>query len=328
MSADEKTKVLERVEASPGHRRKIMAELGVPKSTYYRWRARLSQDTAEDRSDRNRPWNSLTPEEESVVLEVAMEYTDLSSRQLAAWITDNKGFSVSESTVYRILRREGLVKSPEMMMAAGKEFHTKTTRPHNMWATDASNFRVAGWGFYYMVTVMDDFSRFILSWKLQRDMTSDSFIEVIQDAVDLTGMADVPLDDRTRLLSDNGPGYVSRAFGDYLRLVGIRHILASPYHPQTNGKLERYHQSIKREVNQVSYDVPRNLEVAISDFVSYYNNRRYHKALGNVTPADVLHGRRDQIIKERKEVKTQTLQRRKHYNQHIRELAKSADSLH
>ena len=131
MSADEKIQVLERVEASPGSRRKIMAELGVPKSTYYRWRARLSQDTAEDRSDRNRPWNSLTPEEESVVLEVAMEYTDLSSRQLAAWITDNKGFSVSESTVYRILRREGLVKSPEMKMAAGNEFHTKTTKPHS-----------------------------------------------------------------------------------------------------------------------------------------------------------------------------------------------------
>ncbi len=175
---------------------------------------------------------------------------------MATWITDHKGFSVSESTVYRILRREGLVKSPELKMAAGNEFHTKTRGPHEMWATDASYFRVVGWGFYYMVTVMDDFSRFILSWKLQRDMTSDSFIEVIQDAVDLTGMTEVPLNDRTRLLSDNGPGYVSRAFGDYLRLVGIRHILASPYHPQTNGKIERYHQSIKREVNQVPYDVP------------------------------------------------------------------------
>ncbi len=328
MSSDEKTEVLERVEASPGSRRKVMAELGVPKSTYYRWRARLNQGGLEDRSSGISVWNRLTPEEESVVLEVAMEHTDLSSRQLATWITDNKGFSVSESTVYRILRREGLVKSPEMKMAAGKEFHTKTTRPHEMWATDASYFRVAGWGFYYMVTVMDDFSRFILSWKLQLDMTSTSFIEVIQDAVDLTGMTEVPLDDRTRLLSDNGPGYVSRAFGDYLRLLGIRHILASPYHPQTNGKIERYHQSIKREVNQVPYDVPRNLEMAISGFVSYYNNRRYHKALGNVTPADVLHGRREQILQERKEVQTQTLRRRKQYNQQIRELAKSAEPLH
>ena len=198
-----------------------------------------------------------------------MEYTDLSSRQLAAWITDNKDFSVSESTVYRILRREGLIKSPEMKLAVGKEYHTKTTRPHQMWATDASYFRVIGWGFYSMVTVMDDYSRFILAWKLQTDMTSDSFIEVLQDAVDLTGMTDVPQQDRTRLLSDNGPGYVSRAFGDSLHLVGIRHILASPYHPQTNGKIERSHQSIKREVNQVPYDVPGNLENAISDFVSY-----------------------------------------------------------
>jgi len=328
MSADDKTEVLERVEASPGSKRKVMAELGIPKSTYYRWRARQRHGSLEAQSSSIGVWNRLTPHEESVVLEVAMEYTDLSSRQLATWITDHKSFSVSESTVYRILRREGLVKSPEMKMAAGKEFHTKTTRPHEMWATDASYFRVIGWGFYYMVTVMDDFSRFILSWKLQKDMTSDSFIEVVQDAVDLTGMTEVSLDDRTRLLSDNGPGYVSRAFGDYLRLVGIRHILASPYHPQTNGKIERYHQSIKRVVNQVPYDVPRNLEAAISDFVSYYNNRRYHKALGNVTPADVLHGRRDQILQERKEVQTQTLQRRKLYNQHLRELAKSADSLH
>ncbi len=328
MSADEKATVLERVEASPGRRRKVMAELGIQKSTYYRWRAIQGQGRLEDRSSGIRVWNRLTLEEESMVLQVAMKYTDLSSRQLAVWITDNKGFSVSESTVYRILRREGLVKSPEMKLAVGKEFHTKTTRPHQMWATDASYFRVVGWGFYYMVTVMDDFSRFILSWKLQRDMTSDSFIEVVQDAIDITGMTEVPLDDRARLLSDNGPGYVSRAFGDYLRLVGIRHILASPYHPQTNGKLERYHQSIKRDVNQIPYDVPGNLEAAISDFVSYYNDQRYHKAIDNVTPADVLHGRRERILQERREVNTQTLQRRKQYNQQIRELAKSADPLH
>ncbi len=179
-----------------------------------------------------------------------------------------------------------------------------------------------------MVTVMDDFSRFILAWKLQRDMTSDSFIEVIQDAVDLTGMTEVPLNDRTRLLSDNGPGYVSRAFGDYLRLLGIKHILASPYHPQTNGKIEHYHQSIKRDVNQTVYDVPGNLEVAISDFVSYYNYRRYHKALSNVTPADVLYGRREQILEKRKGVQTQTLERRKLYNQRVRELANSTQNLH
>jgi len=327
MSATEKADVISKVEASPGSRRKIMAESGIPKSTYYRWRARQRQGRLEDRSYGDRSWNALRPQEKTVVLDVANEYTNLSSRQLSAWITDHKGFSVSESTVYRILKSEGLVKSPEMKLAAGKEFHTKTRGPHQMWATDASYFRVVGWGFYYMVTVMDDFSRFILSWKLKLDMTSESFIDVIQDAVDLTGMTEVSLDDRTRLLSDNGPGYVSRAFGDYMRLVGIRHILASPYHPQTNGKIERYHQSIKRDVNQTVYDVPGNLEVAISDFVSYYNYRRYHKALGNVTPADVLHGRREEILQKRKEVQAQTLLHRKLYNQQLRQLAQSAESL-
>ena len=328
MSADKKAQVLEKVETSPGSKRKVLAELGVSKSAYYRWRARQRQGSLEDRRHPGPSWNRLSPGEESVVLEVALEQPDLSPRQLAAWITDNKGFSVSESTVYRLLKSQGLIKSPEMKMAAGKEFHTKTTRPHQMWSTDASYFRVSGWGFYYLVTVMDDFSRFILAWRLQRDMTSDSFIEVVQDAVDLTGMTDVPWDHRTKLLSDNGPGYISHSFGEYLRLVGIRHILASPFHPQTNGKLERYHRTIKLDVNQIPYDVPGNLEVAITEFVNYYNNRRYHKALGNVTPSDVLDDRREQILQKRKEVQTQTFQRRRLYNQQLRELAASALNLH
>ena len=256
----------------------------------------------------------------------ARESPQWSCRQLATWITDHLGLSVGESTVYRFLKREGLVKPPVMQLLAGKEYHRKTSGPHQMWATDASYFRVSGWGYHYMVTVMDDYSRSILAWKLQGDMTADSLIQVVQVAVDSTGMTEVPLEDRTRLLSDNGSGYVSRAFRDYLSLVGIRHIRAAPYHPQTNGKLERYHQSIKQEVNQVPYEVPGDLEVAISGFVDYYNNRRYHKALGNVTPDDVLHGRREEILIKIKEVKAQTLAQRKRYNELLRESQNAAIS--
>jgi len=233
---------------------------------------------------------------------------------------------VGESTVYRLLKREGLVKPPEMQLVAGKEYQRKTSGPHQMWATDASYIRVVGWGYYYMVTVMDDYSRIILAWKLQLDMTSGSLIQVVQLAIDATGMTEVPLEDRTRLLSDNGSGYVSRAFRDYLGLVGIRHILAAPYHPQTNGKLERYHQSIKHEVNQVPYEVPGDREVAISGFVDYCNNRRYHKALGNVSPDDVLHGRREGILIRRREVKAQTLQWRQRYNRQRRVSSNTATS--
>ncbi len=251
---------------------------------------------------------------------VARAFPGVSSRQLSAWITDNEGFAVSESTVYRILRREGLVKRQEMKRTADKEYHTKTMRPHQMWATDASYFRVVGWGYYYLVTVMDDYSRFILGWKLQKDMTANSLIEVIQEAVDATGMTEVPVEDRTKLLSDNASGYISRAFRDYLGLVGIRHIRAAPFHPQTNGKVERYQQSLKREVNQSPYDLPSQLERAIADFVDYYNHRRYHKALGNVTPSDVLNGRRKQILERRKEVQIQTINRRRYHNHGLKEL--------
>jgi len=233
---------------------------------------------------------------------------------------------VDGSTVYRLLKREGLVNPPDMKLLAGKEYQRKTSGPHQMWATDASYFRMRGWGYYYMVTVMDDYSRFILAWKLQLDMTSDSLIQVVQLAIDATGMTEVPLEDRTRLLSDNGPGYVSRAFRDYLGLVGIRHMLGAPYHPQANGKLERYHQSIKQEVKQVPYEIPGDLERAIAGFVDYYNHRRYHKALSDVTPDDVLRGRREGILTRRREVKAQTLQWRQRCNRQRRESYNTATS--
>jgi putative transposase len=286
VSAGDKAKILAHVENQSRGKRQALMSLGIPKSTYYRWRRGQSSE------NRKRPWNRVTPNEERRILAVAKEFPELSSRQLSSWITDPEGFAVSESTVYRILRREGLVKRQETQLMAAKEYHTKTTRPHQMWATDASYFRVVGWGYYYLVTVMDDYSRFILGWKLQRDMSANSLIEVVQEAVDATGMTDVPVENRTRLLSDNGAGYVSRTFREYLSLVGIEHILAAPYHPQTNGKVERYQQSLKRDVNQLPYELPSQLELAIADFVDYYNYRRYHKALGNVAPADVLYGRR------------------------------------
>jgi transposase InsO family protein len=106
--------------------------------------------------------------------------------------------------------------------------------------------------------------------------------------------------------------------------VGIRHILATPFHPQTNGKLERYHQTIKRDVNQVPYEVPSDLEAAIASFVTYYNYRRYHMALGNVTPVDVLNGQRERILQRRKEVQLRTIERRPRYNRTFRELARDS----
>jgi len=189
MSLAEKATILAQVESQSRGKRQMLADLGIPRSTYYRWR-----QGQRDPGNRRRPWNQVTPNEERRILAVARESPELSSRQLAAWMTDNEGFAISESTVYRILRREGLVKRQEMQIAAAKEYHTKTTRPHQMWATDASYFRVVSWGYYYLVTVMDDYSRFILAWKLQKDMSADSLIEVVQEAVDAAGIQMNPVD--------------------------------------------------------------------------------------------------------------------------------------
>ena len=109
-----------------------------------------------------------------------------------------------------------------------------------------------------------------------------------------------------------------------MRLIGLRHILSAPYHPQTNGKLERYHRTLKEDVNQVPYDVPGDLDAAVTAFVSYYNFRRYHQALHNVTPADVLHGRRAQILLHSKQVYRTTIEHRRAYNRALRALPRSA----
>ena len=164
MSREEREAVLAEVDGVRWGKRRQLGILGIPKSMYYRWR----QQAHGARELRwRRPWNRLTAEEEATVLAVAREMPEWRSRQLAAWLTDQKGLAVSESTVYRLLRREGLVKAAERQLLAGKEYHRKTTGPHHLWATDASYFRVVGWGYYYLVTVMDDYSRFILAWKLQ-----------------------------------------------------------------------------------------------------------------------------------------------------------------
>jgi putative transposase len=316
VNMSEKAAVVAKVESQPQTKRQILMELGIAKSSYYRWRQK-----SVILKKRRQSWNRIMPQEEATILDLARIYPEFSSRQLSVWITDKEGFAISESTVFRILKREGMVKRREVQTMAAKEYHTKTMRPHQMWATDASYFKVIGWGYYYLVTVMDDYSRFILAWKLQKDMSANSLIDVVQEAVDATGMTNVTLEDRTKLLSDNGAGYVSRIFQDYLRLVGIDHILSAPFHPQTNGKVERYQQSVKREVNQLPYEFPSQLEKAITDFVDYYNYRRYHKALGNVTPDDVLHGKRDEILRLRKEVQKLTISRRMNYNHVLQELA-------
>ena len=266
-----------------------------------------------DRSpEPRRVWNRLTTEQRRYVVRYALEHPSLSPREVATTLVDEQVMYVSESTVYRILKEAGLIKPPETKgFPAGKEFHTKTARPNELWQTDASYFFVVGWGYYYLISVLDDYSRMIVGWRVQTSMSSADIIEVVQDAVEFTDQPTAPVEPGPALLSDNGPGFLSRALDEFLRARFMKHIFASPFHPQTNGKLERYHRTAKAKVNVFVHHSLEGLVAAMEGFVRYYNYERYHEALGNITPADMYHGRQDAILATRQEVKQKSLAERR-----------------
>ena len=319
MSVDVKRKTLGLVRRSPLPKRCTLKKLKVPKSTYYRWQRRYREQGELGLVDRKPTagtvWNRLKPEERRVILSQALKEPDRSPRELAFWCTDQAGFSVSESTVYRLLKRHGLIREVQVLgFPAGKEYRVKTTRVNQQWQSDASYFFVVGWGWYYLISVLDDYSRFILAWDLKVDMTAQSNSEVVQKAVEWTGQEQVPVEDRARLLTDRGPGYLAHAFEEYLKTLSIRHIYCAPHHPQTNGKLERFHETLKARLNLLVYASPENLRENMAQFIKFYNYQRYHEGIRNVTPADVYYGRRERILKRREVIKQQTIRDRFRYN--------------
>jgi putative transposase len=314
-----KAEVLQVVEHSPLSVRQTLKELQMAPSTYYRWKRRYAEQGLAGLEDLppvpRKVWNKLKEEERQYVVGYALEHPSLSSREIATKLVDRQGRFISEATVYRILKEAGLVKPPETKgFPAGKEYQVKTQKPNELWHTDASYFFVVGWGYYYLISVLDDYSRMILGWKVQPRMSSPDIIEVVQEAIEFTGQPAVPVEPGPALLTDNGPGFLSRVLEEFLRLRAMKHIVASPFHPQTNGKLERYHRTAKAKVNLFVYHSPEALRETLESFVYYYNHHRYHEALGNVTPADVYYGRREEILTRREEVKQQTLAARRTAN--------------
>lgn len=316
MNADEKMTLILAVEESGFKVTEALKRLDIPRSSYYRWKSKLRREgligLVDKRPTPKKQWNSITPKEESIILDVADKNPELSSREISFWVTDNKDFTISESTVYRVLKREGLIRTSVIeSFPAAKEYHSKPLYVNEQWQTDATYLHVEGWGWFYLISILDDFSRKIISWKIQNSMTAEDFIEVVDDACLKAG---VTRDEMPNLVSDRGPALISGDLKEYLSEQNIHHILASPYHPQTNGKIERYHKSLKSKVKLYIYDCPNELKAEVGRFISHYNKKRYHESLGNVTPDDVFYGRREEIIKERDEKRRLTLIRRKEYN--------------
>lgn len=316
LSQAEKYEIIQMVEASELGITRTLKELGIAKSTFYKWYDAYLESgydgLAAKPCKRKQYWNQIPQREKNLVVKVAERYPDISCREVACRITDEHKRFISESSVYKILKEKGLIPTPAfVLMKAADEYEHKTKHVNEMWQTDFTYLHVKGWGWYYLSTVIDDYSRFIVSYKLCKTMGADDVRQTLDMALQATGL---PSNQMPRLLTDNGPCYISSDLNDYLQGQKIKHIRGRACHPQTQGKIERYHRSMKNKVKLDVYFMPEELERKIDEFVHYYNHQRYHESLNNVTPADVYYGRANQVIKRRLKIKQQTLkQRRSNY---------------
>ena len=318
-SASEKLEIIQLVEGSDVSAKQTLLSLGVSRSSFYRWYKAFLELGVEGLESRKPVaktfWNKIPEAEKQKVVDIALEKPELSSRELAWHITDSRGFFVSESSVYRILSEFDLIASPAwIVMEAADEFSQKTKRVNELWQTDFTYFHIVGWGWYYLSTILDDFSRYIIAWDLTTNMAAEDVKLTLDQAIARTGVSKVKVKHKPRLLSDNGPCYVSKELKTYLDGKGMDHTRGKPYHPQTQGKIERYHRTMKNIVKLKNYYLPWELEQELEEFVTYYNNERVHESIQNMTPADVFCGRNKEIQTARDMIKSMTLRNRKYIN--------------
>ena len=311
-SPEEKLEIIHLVEHSNLSIKQTLEELDVPRSTFYRWYRQYQEEGPDGlRDQKPNPrqfWNRIPDQVKEQVVDLALQHPEKSSRQLAWHFVDKMRYFISESSVYRILKGFDLVQSPAFEMVSAKDkFEKPTKRVHELWQTDFTYFKVIDWGWYYLSTVLDDFSRYIIAWKLAPTMGASDVEETLELALEKSGLAKARVRHRPRLLSDNGPAYLSKDLKKFLKRKDIDHIRGAPYHPQTQGKIERWHRSMKNVVKLQIYYSPSQLAEAIDDFVEYYNNQRYHESLDNMTPASIYYGKEKEVRSEREKIKRETM---------------------
>jgi putative transposase len=316
----EKMEIIRMVEESNLSVKKTLEEMDVSRSSFYSWYQRYLESGYEGLASRQKRrrqfWNAIPEWEKERVVEVARKYPEKSCREIAWYITDKMGYFISESSVYRILKARDLVTSPAYtVISAADKFEHPTTRVNELWQTDFTYMKVVHWGWYYLSTVLDDYSRYIIAWRLCQTMTAWDVKKTLDIAIAKTGINHVHVLQRPRLLSDNGSAFIASELKKYLDEQQMRHIRTKTYHPMTQGKIERYFRSMKNLILLDIYFSPEDLRSRIGEWVDYYNNHRYHEAIDNVTPSDKYFGRDREILEQRKKIKAETVKKRRKWNQ-------------
>ena len=202
---------------------------------------------------------------------------------------DNDVVAASPSSVYRVLKNAELLNKWNRKESKKGTGFVQPLKAHEHWHIDISYINICG-TFYYLCSILDGFSRYIVHWEIREQMTEMDVEIILQRAREMFPNA------QPRIISDNGPQFIAKDFKDFIRLSGITHVRTSPYYPQSNGKLERYHRTIKSTC--IRPKTPLSLEDArrvVTEFVTHYNNKRLHSAIGYITPEDKLEGRADMI---------------------------------
>ena len=235
----------------------------------------------------------LTLSERQAIVDYYRDHPLEGYRRLTYMMMDEDIVAVSPSSVYRVLTNAGLLRRWNGKPSKKGTGFIQPLKPHEHWHCDISYINICG-TFYYLCSVLDGFSRYIVHWKIRESMTEKDVEIILQRAREKFPNA------KPRIISDNGPQFISRDFKEFIRISGMTHVKTSPYYPQSNGKLERYHKTIKGTCIRVN--TPLSLDDAIRviiGFVDHYNNRRLHSAIGYITPKDKLQGRAETILADR-----------------------------
>jgi putative transposase len=270
---------------------RFIAWLGIAPSKFYAWQKRYGR-VNEHNALVPRDW-WLEPWEKQAILDFHARYPLEGYRRLAFMMLDADVVAVSPSSVYRVLRDAGLMRRHDTKPSLKGKGFQQPLRPHEHWHVDVAYINVAG-TFFYLCSLLDGCSRFIVHWEIRESMTEPDIETIIQRARERYP------DARPRIISDNGPQFIARDFKEFIRLCGMTHVRTSPYYPQSNGKIERWHRSLKGEC--IRPGTPLSLEDArrlVEGYVRHYNEVRLHSAIGYVTPAAKLAGHEVMIFAER-----------------------------